>query len=327
MADTWLLSHSEPMAHADDMTYAIDPELRPWLELLPSGELNTYEDLVRARAERALLEMPVYTPEHELDVRDAMAGDVPVRIYSRAARGEPRPGLVHIHGGGFILGTIEWSDAACMERADKLDIVVVSVDYRLAPEHPYPVPLEDCYTAVTWTASNAAELGIDPDRLGVGGDSAGGGLTAGTVLLARDRGGPAISFQYLGIPELDDRLDTPSMTEFVDTPLWNRPRAIFSWESYLGDLKPGSDDVPIYAAPSRATDLSGLPPTVVTACQFDPLRDEDIIYAQRLMQAGVLVELRHYPATFHGCGMISEAGVVKRMNADYLDDLRRGLKA
>ncbi|MEV4315266.1 alpha/beta hydrolase [Actinocrispum sp. NPDC049592] len=309
------------------MTYAIDPELRPWLDMLPAGDLNTYEDLVRARAERASMEFPVYTPEHELAVRDTMAGDVPVRIYSRAGRDEPRPGFVHIHGGGFVMGTIDWSDAACMERADKLDIVVVSVDYRLAPEHPYPIPVEDCYAALTWTASNAAELGIDPDRLGVGGDSAGGGLTAGTVLLARDRGGPAISFQYLGIPELDDRLDTPSMTEFVDTPLWNRPRAVFSWESYLGDLKPGGEDVPVYAAPSRATDLSGLPPAVVTACQFDPLRDEDIIYAQRLMQAGVLVELRHYPGTFHGCGMIREAGVVKRMNADYLEDLRRGLKA
>jgi acetyl esterase/lipase len=308
------------------MTYAIDPELLPWLDLVPPFPLETYEDLLAVRSARADMVLPEYTPERELAIRHTTAGDVPVRVYSRAEQTGPRPGLLYIHGGGFIMGSLDMVDAGVKAMVDELDIVVVSVDYRLAPEHPYPLPLEDCYTALTWLSSKADELGVDASRIGVAGESAGGGLAAGLALLARDRGGPALCFQYLGIPEIDDRMDTPSMTEYVDTPLWNRPKALFSWNSYLGDVTPGSADVPIYAAPSRATDLSGLPPAVVTACQFDPLRDEDVIYAQRLMQAGVLVELRHYSGTFHGSAMISDAAVTKRMRADQFGDLRRGLK-
>jgi acetyl esterase len=157
---------------------------------------------------------------------------------------------------------------------------VLSVDYRLAPKHPYPAAVEDCYAALAWLAGAATELGVDPDRIAVYGDSAGGGLAAAVALLARDRGGPRLAMQFLGIPELDDRLETPSMTAYVDTPVWNRPRAEVSWAYYLGDaIKPGSRDVPAYAAPARATDLTGLPPAFITVCQFDPLRDEGIAYA------------------------------------------------
>jgi acetyl esterase/lipase len=311
------------------MTYAIDPELLPWLDLLPSFAFEDFEGLQQARAQlrERMPQMPVYTPGQELDIQNVTAGDVPVRVYSPVNRDGALPGLLYIHGGGFILGDLDISDSACKQYADKLGVIVVSVDYRLAPEHPFPVPLEDCYTALTWLANKASELGVDSARIGVAGESAGGGLAAGVALLARDRGGPALCFQYLGVPELDDRLTTPSMTEYVDTPLWNRPNAIYSWAAYLGDVTPGGDDVSIYAAPARATDLAGLPPAVVTACQFDPLRDEDIIYAQRLMQAGVITELRHYPGTFHGSGMVTEAAVTKRMQADALEDLRRGLRA
>ena len=199
---------------------------------------------------------------------------------------------------------------------------MVSVDYRLAPENPYPAGIEDCYAALAWTAANAAELGIDRARLGIGGASAGGGLSAGLALLARDRGGPAICFQYLGIAELDDRLETPSMTKFVDSPVWNRPGAVVSWDSYLGG-RPADQ----YAAPARAEDLSGLPPAYVDVCEFDPLRDEDLIYAHRLIQAGVPTEVHHYPGTFHGSGMVETAAVSRRMAAEMLDALRRGLKA
>ncbi|MEV4315265.1 alpha/beta hydrolase [Actinocrispum sp. NPDC049592] len=307
------------------MTYAIDPELLPWLDMLPEIKVGSYEDLLRMRAMRDAIKIPPYVAENALDVRDVMAGEVPVRVYSRASRSEPRPGLLYIHGGGFVVGDVEMFDPSCRKITDSLDVVVVSVGYRLAPEHPYPVPLEDCYTALKWTAENAAELGIDLTRLGVAGESAGGGLAAGLALLARDRGGPQLCFQYLGVPEIDDRLTTPSMTQYVDTPLWNRPSAVYSWQAYLGDIKP--DEVPIYAAPARAEDLSGLPPAVVTACQFDPLRDEDITYAHRLMQAGVLVELRHYPGTFHGCAIVAGATITQRMTDDNLEDLRRGLSA
>jgi acetyl esterase/lipase len=245
-------------------------------------------------------------------------------VYGPADREGTVPGLLYIHGGGFILGDLDMFHASLLRLVDELGIVIVSVDYRLAPEHPFPAPVEDCYAALTWTAAKAAELGIDPERLGVGGESAGGGLAAAVALLARDRGGPALRFQYLGIPELDDRLETPSMQAYVDTPMWNRPNAVYSWTSYLG-AEPGGAEVSPYAAPARATDLAGLPPAFVTTCQFDPLRDEGIQYAQRLLQAGVTTELHHYPGTFHGSGIIQDAAVSRRMLVDEVAALRRGL--
>ncbi len=187
-----------------------------------------------------------------------------------------------------------------------------------------PAPVEDCYAALTWVAAKAAELGIDPARLGVGRGERGWWTPAAVALLARDRGGPALCFQLLGIPELDDRLDTQSMREYVDTPLWNRPNAIFSWTSYLG-TEPGGDDVSPYAAPARATDLAGLPPTFVSTCQFDPLRDEGIEYARRLAHANVHVELRLYPGTFHGSTFVESAESSRRIIADEIEALRRGL--
>lgn len=313
------------------MSYAIDAELLPWLDMLPGVVLKDYDALLTARAGQAQLSdvMPSYEPANQIDVRDTTvpgpsdAPDVPVRIYTPANLEAPVPGLVYIHGGGFVLGDLDMFHAHVLRLADELGIVIVSVDYRLAPEHPFPAPVEDCYAALKWVAAKAEELGIDPARIGVGGESAGGGLTAGTVLLARDRGGPELCFQYLGIPELDDRLDTESMRDYVDTPLWNRPNAIFSWASYLG---PEPGEVSPYAAPARATDLAGLPPAFVTTCQYDPLRDEGIEYARRLAHAGVPTELRHYPATFHGSSFIESAAITRRMFADEVEALRRGLR-
>jgi acetyl esterase len=315
------------------MSYAIDAELLPWLDMLPKVVLTDYDTLVAARGEQGQLVavMPAYQPVNPLDVRDELvpgppgSPDVRVRVYSRRDRENPVPGLVYVHGGGFVLGTPEMFEAPVMRLVDELDIVIVSVDYRLAPEHPFPAPVEDCYAALQWVAKNAGELGIDPERIGIGGESAGGGLTAGTVLMARDRGGPDLCFQLLGIPELDDRLDTESMRDYVDTPLWNRPNAIYSWTAYLG-TEPGGDDVSPYAAPARATDLSGLPPAFVTTCQYDPLRDEGIEYARRLAHAGVPTELRQYPATFHGSSLVEGAAISRRMFADEVDALRRGLR-
>ncbi|MET8848970.1 alpha/beta hydrolase [Amycolatopsis sp. NPDC004625] len=314
------------------MTYAIDPELLPWLDMLPAVTLTDHESLLAARSSMAQLAevLPAYEPAHPVDVRDTAvpgpsdAPDVPVRVYTPGNRTAPAPGLLYVHGGGFVMGDLDTFDAHLLRLVDELGIVIVSVDYRLAPEHPFPAPVEDCYAALNWVAAKAGELGIDPDRLGVAGESAGGGLAAAVALLARDRGGPALCFQYLGIPELDDRLDTPSMRAYTDTPIWNRPNAVYSWTAYLG-AEPGSDGVSPYAAPSRATDLAGLPPAFVTTCQFDPLRDEGIDYARRLAHAGVQAELRHYPGTFHGSGLVETAAVSRRMFADELDALRRGL--
>jgi acetyl esterase/lipase len=315
------------------MTYAIDPELLPWLDMLPAVTLTDDESLLAARSSLAQLAevLPAYEPVHPVDVRDTAvpgpsdAPDVPVRVYAPADRAAAVPGLLYIHGGGFVMGDLDTFDAHLLRVVDELGIVIVSVDYRLAPEHPFPAPVEDCYAALNWVAAKADELGIDPARLGVAGESAGGGLAAAVALLARDRGGPALCFQYLGIPELDDRLDTPSMRAYTDTPVWNRPNAVYSWTSYLG-AEPGGDGVSPYAAPSRAGDLTGLPPAFVTTCQFDPLRDEGIDYARRLAHAGVQAELRHYPGTFHGSGLVETAEVSRRMFADELDALRRGLR-
>ncbi|HZP28026.1 MAG TPA: alpha/beta hydrolase fold domain-containing protein, partial [Acidimicrobiia bacterium] len=164
----------------------------------------------------------------------------------------------------------------------------------------------------------------DGARIAVQGGSAGGGLAAALCLLARDRGGPAICFQYLGIPELDDRLETPSMQRFVDTPMWSRPAAERSWEWYLGELH-GTSDVPIYAAPARATDLAGLPPAYVSVMEFDPLRDEGLDYACRMLQAGVSVELHCFPGTFHGSSMVQTSAVHRREAAERITVWKRAL--
>ncbi|TDD59845.1 alpha/beta hydrolase [Actinomadura darangshiensis] len=312
------------------MSYAYDPELAPWVAMIPRLTITDIEQT--RRSESAMFaDMPKYKAPVPVESRDVIvpgpqdAPGVPVRIFAPAGREGDLPGLVYIHGGGFVLGSVDLYVEDATAIAAEVGAVVVSVEYRLAPEHPFPAGLEDCYAALTWTAANAADLGIDPARLAVGGESAGGGLSAGVALLARDRGGPSLCFQLLGIPELDDRLDTPSMRAYHDTPIWNRPNAELSWDYYLGEGVRGTAGVSPYAAPARAGDLSGLPPAYVTTCEFDPLRDEGLTYAQRLIQAGVPAEVHHYPGTFHGSSMIADAAVSKRMNTDRLAALRRTL--
>ncbi|MEV6607941.1 alpha/beta hydrolase [Kutzneria sp. NPDC051319] len=314
------------------MSYAIDPELQPWLAMLPAISLEDMSVIRAAMADPAAraqgFQLPVYEPASPVSVEEKLipgpagAPDVRVRVYTPSGHNGPLPGYVNIHGGGFVIGDLDQDESLATRIADQIGAVVVSVDYRLAPEHPYPAGLEDCYAALEWTTAKASELRIDPSRIGIGGISAGGGLSAALALLARDRGGPAICFQYLGIPELDDRLETPSMTKFVDTPMWNRPNAVYSWQYYLGG-QPADQ----YAAPSRAEDLSGLPPAYVDVCEFDPLRDEGMIYAHRLIQAGVRTELHHFPGTFHGSGLVEAAAVSRRMSGEMIDAIRRGLKA
>ncbi|MCU1687319.1 MAG: lipase/esterase [Amycolatopsis sp.] len=308
------------------MGYRFDPELAPWVDMLPKGDLT---DLAAVRSGMGGLraQMPAIDLPENLEIQDVVipgSPDVRVRVYTPTGLTGPLPAQVYIHGGGFILGDIEMVSDGLAKTAADVGAVIVSVDYRLAPETPFPGGLEDCYTALKWTVDNAAELNIDTARVAIGGESAGGGLSAGLALLARDRGGPAIAFQFLGVPELDDRLETTSMQEFTDTPLWNRPNAVLSWKYYLsgGSIVDGKEGIH-YAAPARAEDLKGLPSAYITTCEFDPLRDEGLNYAQRLLQAGVSVEIHHYPGTFHGSGLVAEAAVSKRMAADHLDALRR----
>jgi len=317
------------------MSYNYDPELAAALEFLPEGGLDL-NDLPGTRLGFMAMIEPMNADLDrsgvEIENRSIPGPDgapeVPVRIYTPTGLAATTAGILHIHGGGFVIGNLDSELGSCLNLCRELGVVVVSMDYRLAPEHPYPAGLEDCYAALTWTSNNAADLNIDPARIAVLGMSAGGGLTAATVLLAKERGGPAICYQYLGIPELDDRLNTTSMQAFDDTPLWNRPSAELSWDAYLGDsYQRGNAGVPITAAPARASvaDLAGLPPAYVSTMEFDPLRDEGIEYALQLLRAGVQTELHSFPGTFHGSALFNFAAVSQRELAEQLAVLRRAL--
>jgi len=307
-----------------------DPAFRDLIPSLPTiSDISTAEKVREARSTRIAM-FPAPPDRDDVAKQDlrvpgpANAPDVLVRVYRpRAAASAPRPGVFEIHGGGFMMGDIAMMDPWCQRVAGEIGAVVVSVEYRLAPEHPFPAGVEDCYAALSWMATEAKSLGIDPERIAVAGQSAGGGLAAATALLARDRGGPRLCFQLLEIPELDDRLDTPSMLAFTDTPLWNRPNAVWSWKHYLGPNHRG--EVSPYAAPARAENLAGLPPAYISTMEFDPLRDEGILYGLRLLQAGVSVELHSFPGTFHGSAMIPTAAVSRRAGAELMVALRRGL--
>jgi acetyl esterase/lipase len=224
------------------------------------------------------------------------------------------PILLHLHGGAFCL--MHPDTFAGMEANWSLvhQCVVVSVDYRLAPEHPFPAGPEDCYAGLLWVARNADELGVDLDRLVVTGGSAGGALSAAIALMARDRGGPRIAYQALMIPVIDDRLRTPSYYASEDAPGFNRAGAEGMWLHYLGEDADREKTSP-YAAPARAEDLSGLPPAFVQTNGLDPLRDEGLEYAMRLMAAGVPVEVYNAPGAYHGAPPLDErvAGIAFRV--------------
>ncbi|WP_319453361.1 MULTISPECIES: alpha/beta hydrolase [unclassified Mycobacterium] len=312
------------------MNYAFDPELAAVAGLIP--DLATV-DIPTMRAVTAeMFSSAMGELDHSgLDVRDELvpgaAGDPDVRLRIYTPDQPMGPAAVYyVHGGGFIIGSIDMFDGESVRLARQLGVVVVSVEYRMAPEHPYPAALEDCYAGLQWMAENSDTLHIDASRIAIHGSSAGGGLCAGLTLLARDRGGPSIAFQALGVPELDDRLETASMRAFTDTPMWARPQAILSWDAYLGSGRRGTSDIPSYAAPARATDLIGLPPAYISVMEFDPLRDEGIAYAQALMSAGISVELHAYPGTFHGSGIVEQAAVSRREAEELLVVLRRALK-
>jgi acetyl esterase/lipase len=312
------------------MTYAYDPELAAVVAVLPQLDIS---DIPAARAEMLAMreQMPPFVKPDTITIQKrAVPGppgdpDIEVAIFRPVELAANPPALYWIHGGGFVLGDVDGDMEVPSQFADKLGAIVVSVEYRLAPEHPFPAPVEDCYAGLVWMSEHAADLGFDPRKLAIGGLSAGGGLAAAVALMARDRGGPSLCFQLLDIPEVDDRLSTSSMKQFTDTPLWNHRNAVLSWEAYLG---PNHGETSPYAAPARAADLSGLPPAYVVTCEFDPLRDEGIEYAQRLIQAGIATELHHYPGTFHGSsGAGAGTAISTRMVNDRLAALGRAFAA
>ncbi|GLX02043.1 alpha/beta hydrolase [Microtetraspora sp. NBRC 16547] len=296
----------------------MDPELEAFIPFLPETDLT---DPVTARknfAERAAARPAPDTTDIEIENRTVPADpDVAVRIYRpRQAQGA----IVWLHGGGMVFGDLDTEHPWAARIADGSGVVVISVDYRRAPEHRFPAALDDAYAVLTWTAERAAELGIGPERIAVGGHSAGAGLAAAVALRARDEQGPPIRFQLLNEPGLDDRQETWSQRHFTDTPWHDRDKITTAWRHYLGSV-PATP----YAAPARATDLSGLPPAYIATAEFDPVRDEGIGYALRLLQAGVSVELHQWPGTFHGSQAILSAEVSQRQIADLAAALRRAL--
>ena len=250
------------------------------------------------------------------------APDIHIRVYMPRDRVEAGPGFVNFHGGGFLLGDLESEHPRCLKMATDGGAVSVGVDYRLAPENPFPAGVEDCYDALTWVVANAEELKIDPNRIAIGGASAGGNLTAAVALMARDRGGPDVALQMLFYPVIDDRCDTPSMKGGEDCYIWNNKNSLDMWNHYIGQDR---SNVSPYAAPARAEDLSGLPPAYMITCEHDPLRDEAIHYAMRLMDAGVTVDLHNYAGTVHGFDFLTPSDIATRAIKEGVEAFRQAM--
>ncbi|MGI5902419.1 MAG: alpha/beta hydrolase [Desulfitobacteriia bacterium] len=307
----------------------IDPELRPYVVNFPDMVVTKETlEMVRNMPEGAMSFPIRYSKEVIIEERYIPGPkgepDVRVKIFTPVDKKEILPGLLWIHGGGYVYPFIDMEDDRCALFAYKANCVVVSVDYRVAPENPYPAPLEDCYAALEWFFENAEKIGVDKKRIGVGGGSAGGGLTIAVCLLARDRKGPEIIFQMPLCPMIDDTNSTPSSYEVTDPRFWNRQSNIFCWNAYLGDIP--DDEVPIYAAPTRAEDLSNLPPAYICVGGLDIFRDETIDFAARLARAGVATELHIFPGCFHGFElMVTEAEISKIANEELVRVLKTAL--
>jgi acetyl esterase len=238
---------------------------------------------------------PSQAPAGEDRTIPGPAGPVPVRVYRPEPTGSPPQAAVFFHGGGWVLGGLDSHDTLCRELAAQAGAVLVAVDYRLAPEHPYPAGLDDCAAATRWVAAHAAELGADGSRLAVVGDSAGASLAAGVAMLARDDGDVAVTLQVLAYPALDPAMDTASYKQNADDPFLSRSEMETYWSYYLGDSAPDR-----LAAPALAPGLAGLPPAYVMVAGRDVLRDEGAAYAERLAAAGVPVRLRRFDYMVHG---------------------------
>jgi acetyl esterase len=301
----------------------IDPQAKAIGEQLGAGLDFTRLDLAAVRAASdagALLGPRPEVAQLEERAVPGPGGALRVRVYTPEAPAL-RPGLLYFHGGGWALCSLDTHDATCRQLANGAGCTVVSVDYRLAPEHKYPAAAEDAYAATCWLAERAAELGVDAARIGVAGDSAGGNLAAVVALMARDRGGPALRHQLLVYPVTDHSFDTDSYRENAAGPLLTREMMQTFWSFYLADPRHGGQP---YASPLRAESLAGLPPATLITAECDPLRDEGEAYGARLAEAGVRVVAKRYAGMIHG--FFAMDAVLSRAK-EALDDAIRELRA
>ena len=313
-----------------------DPQLvsalNNFYELLPDGiNLNdipamriVFNKLFKAMEQESPKITGVITSDHYA----CGAGnqpDVLVRIYQPEKRPDTLPALVWIHGGGYVLGNINCDDLKVKQMTLALNCVIASVEYRLAPEHPFPAPLEDCYTVLKWLKDNSTKFGIDASNIAIGGASAGGGLAAGLGLLARDRGEIDVSYQFLIYPMIDDSNIKQTCDDIPDTPVWSRANNLTGWRAYLSDQF-GSDNISPYGAPTRASNLSGLPPTYIGVGTADLFREENISYARKLMDANVKTDFHVYPDGFHGFDILAnESDLAQRFITEQMNIVSQAL--
>jgi acetyl esterase/lipase len=314
--------------------YLIDPELLPVIDAFPhidfdGGMLAETRRLMDSYLPQA---DPSACPNVEMVERfvPGPVGAPAVRtlLYRPIGAGlaRPLPALLHLHGGAYVLGRPEMNDTINRARADELCSVVLSVDYRKAPETPHPGPVQDAYAALNWLYTNAAELGIDTKRIAVIGESAGGGLAAALALFARDKGGPDLCLQMLIYPMLDDRVgSTDEPHPYAGEYVFRREDCKKAWAHYLG-REPGGPATDPHASPARASDLARLPPTFLSVGALDLFVEEGIEYVRRLIRAGVPAELHVYPGSPHGPDLLSPTKIAQRVRSEYMSALKRGLK-
>ena len=318
-----------------DLTELLDPELKGPIKMMLSQMPPTnFNDLPAARtASKQMMatmktQMPVIPgviTEDQSIPGPKGSPDINVRIYRPEKQIGLLPALLWIHGGGYMLGDIDQEDLTAKQFTLSAECIIASVEYRLAPEHPYPAPLEDCYAVLKWLSTHADELRIDRSRIAVGGGSAGGGLASGLAILARDRAEVKTTFQLLVYPMINDCNIAPASNALPDAILWTRESNLIGWRSYLG-CEPGVEGISCYAAAYRAENLEGLPATYIAVGDLDLFAQEDIEYSRRLVAAGIPTELHVYPGGCHAFDMlVPSADVSKRFTTDIHRALKRAL--